>query len=267
MGLEYLSFYLTGLTHAGHHHSASSPCSCFLKPIEIFPKIHHDLLTENANIWSDKILLWYLLGGIWLHLAGMDKDYLCRKLPSLSEAAVVVPGWQRQTNKNVTSSPNDRKNVASLRLQLTEARLQADSAPVITQKHFHPAAFRNRPALPFKWYFICLFFSFERHFLNVATERNQMLFRHHCPRYNTCIFTEANNPSLPCLNPSHPQGLTVQLPLLPCYQQLLQGHIGPLWNANNYWCRLSNHTASPAMSAWVLRASLCFHAIRIAVIS
>lgn len=60
-------------------------------------------------------------------------------------------------------------------------------------------------------------------------EGNRTLFEGLCPPDSTCIFTKANDPSRPPARPrqTRPRGPTVQLLLLPCYQQLLQRHITP----------------------------------------
>lgn len=93
---------------------------------------------------------------------------------------------------------------------------------------FHPAVFRTTSTLPVMSYFICLFFACEIVFSKPQTA-NRMLFRLHCPPYNTCIFTKTSNPlRFPRLSQTRPRGPTVQLLLLPCYQQLLQGRIAPL---------------------------------------
>lgn len=83
--------------------------------------------------------------------------------------------------------------------------------PPTCREELHPEAFRNPSALPFTFYFIYLFVSFVMYVSNVAAAGNQVLVRRHCPHYNSCIFTKANNPSPPPppppLHQSHPRAL------------------------------------------------------------
>lgn len=54
--------------------------------------------------------------------------------------------------------------------------------------------------------------------------------------------------ALPFPQSKSPEGLIFLGLLLPCYQQLWQACIGPLWHRCKYWLYVSNHSSSSEMS-------------------
>lgn len=98
-----------------------------------------------------------------------------------------------------------------------------------------------------------------------------LLSRGHCPHADACFFCKGEKKSIPRTLTSSalpfpqsksPEGLIFLGLLLPCYQQLWQACIGPLWHRCKYWLYVSNHSSSSEMSlGWACVLTVVLHCL------